>query len=112
MPTRPLHECSYPGCHELVATSRCPKHPHERGKRGKSKSSTKKGYNYRWQRARLLFLAQHPWCEACKRKGFYRPAQVVDHIKPHRKDYELFWEETNWQSLCKPCHDEKTARGE
>jgi 5-methylcytosine-specific restriction protein A len=21
----------------------------------------------------------------------------------------LFWDEDNWQALCKPCHDRKTA---
>lgn len=23
-------------------------------------------------------------------------------------DSKLFWDRTNWQSLCKPCHDRKT----
>ena len=32
-------------------------------------------------------------------------ATVVDHIIPHRGDKTLFWDETNWQSLCKTCHD-------
>ena len=36
-------------------------------------------------------------------------AQVVDHIIPHRGDPSLMWDESNWQSLCKPCHDSKTA---
>jgi len=22
----------------------------------------------------------------------------------------MFWDERNWQALCKPCHDAKTAR--
>jgi 5-methylcytosine-specific restriction protein A len=35
-------------------------------------------------------------------------ASVVDHIIPHRGDAELFWNESNWQSLCKSCHDHKT----
>lgn len=32
-------------------------------------------------------------------------ATVVDHVKPHRGDLELFLDRTNLQSLCKPCHD-------
>lgn len=32
-------------------------------------------------------------------------ATVVDHIVPHRGNAVLFWDETNWQSLCKGCHD-------
>jgi 5-methylcytosine-specific restriction protein A len=38
------------------------------------------------------------------------PATVVDHIVPHRGDPVLFWDEANWQGLCKLCHDAKTAR--
>ena len=35
---------------------------------------------------------------------------TVDHIIPHKGDRKLFWDKTNWQALCKPCHDAKTAR--
>lgn len=41
-------------------------------------------------------------------------ASVVDHIKPHKKDPALFWDQENWQALCKPCHDsvkQKEERG-
>lgn len=40
--------------------------------------------------------------------GRYVRATVVDHIKPHRGDQRLFWDEDNWQALCKECHDRKT----
>lgn len=36
-------------------------------------------------------------------------ASVVDHIVPHKGDQKLFWRRSNWQSLCKRCHDVKTA---
>ena len=39
------------------------------------------------------------------------PATVVDHIVPHRGDHALFWDEQNWQPLCKSCHDKKTGGG-
>jgi 5-methylcytosine-specific restriction protein A len=39
------------------------------------------------------------------------PAVIVDHIQPHRGDPGLFWAQSNWQSLCKPCHDRKTRGG-
>ena len=35
---------------------------------------------------------------------------VVDHIIPHKGDKVLFWDRSNWQPLCKTCHDTKTAR--
>ena len=33
---------------------------------------------------------------------------ALDHIIPHRGDETLMWSESNWQALCKPCHDKKT----
>ena len=59
-----------------------------------------------------MHLNRRPLCNACKIESLDRLATVVDHIKPHRGDTELFWDESNWQSLCKQCHDRKTARGE
>ncbi|CQR75082.1 hypothetical protein SpAn4DRAFT_4446 [Sporomusa ovata] len=32
----------------------------------------------------------------------------MDHIKAHRGDQVLFWDQSNWQPLCKKCHDKKT----
>ncbi len=34
---------------------------------------------------------------------------LTDHIVPHRGDPELMWSTWNWQTLCKGCHDRKTA---
>lgn len=36
-------------------------------------------------------------------------ASVVDHIIPHQGDQELFWDEDNWQALCKHHHDGEKA---
>ena len=41
----------------------------------------------------------------CTAAGRVTMATVVDHIEPHKGDPELFWDEDNWQGLCKPCHD-------
>lgn len=54
-------------------------------------------------------LAERPWCEACLVQGIHEPAEEVDHIKPHRGDPSLFFDEKNLQSLSKRCHSEKTA---
>jgi len=63
------------------------------------------------QRARTAFLRDHPLCtgRACVENGRVTPATVVDHKTPHRGDMALFWDRSNWQSLCKTCHDRKTA---
>jgi 5-methylcytosine-specific restriction endonuclease McrA len=34
---------------------------------------------------------------------------VVDHIQPHKGDETLFWDENNWQPLCRQCHDIKAT---
>ncbi len=52
----------------------------------------------------------NPFCIKCHIEGRITRATVVDHIKPHRGDQELFWDEYNWQPLCKKCHDIKTGR--
>lgn len=75
-------------------------------------SSSKRGYGYAWQQARKRFLEQYPMCRECVREGFVEAATVVDHIEPHRGNKKLFWDEHNWQPLCKRHHDEKTGRGE
>lgn len=64
-----------------------------------------RGYGGRWQRERLAFLDQHPLCTMCQDIGRVTPATVVDHIKPHKGDQALLWDQTNWQALCKPHHD-------
>lgn len=48
----------------------------------------------------------------CRSAGRLTAASVVDHIRPHRGDAELFFDPENWQSLCKPCHDGTKQSGE
>lgn len=63
----------------------------------------------RWQTERAAFLHDHPLCAACERDGVIRPANVVDHIDPHRGDETAFWDNSRWQALCASCHGRKTA---
>ena len=62
-------------------------------------------YNYRWRKARLNFLAEHPLCVYCERDGRTMVATICDHIKAHKGDPVLFWDVSNWQPLCKLHHD-------
>ena len=73
-----------------------------------TRPAAKRGYNRRWQKARKSYLEAHPLCVQCAKQGKYVRATVVDHIIPHRGDQKLFWDQNNWQSLCKSCHDKKT----
>jgi len=115
MPQRPSKPCSAPGCHALVRGQRyCEKHvgmadQHKRQHDRRRDSSAKRGYGYKWQKARERFLQSHPLCVKCHAKGVVKAATDVDHIVPHRGDRKLFWDESNWQALCHSHHSEKTA---
>lgn len=58
-----------------------------------------------WQTLRKHQLRKEPLCRYCADRGLVKSAGVVDHIKPHRGDEVLFFDEGNLQSLCKSCHD-------
>ena len=58
---------------------------------------------------RVAQLAKDPWCAECLKRGEYVPATEVDHVLPHRGNVQLFFDEHNLQSLCKPDHSSKTA---
>lgn len=94
-------------------------------------SSTERGYGYRWQKARAAHLAEHPFCTYCLRdagvtevdpaqiilavtaKGLKLPfATVVDHRIPHLGNQVLFWDRSNWQSLCASHHSRDKQREE
>lgn len=66
----------------------------------------------RWQRLRERQLTDHPLCAMCMERGEVVQAKVVDHVKPHAGDPELFWDSANLQSLCAPCHDIHKQRQE
>jgi len=80
--------------------------------RDNKQSSTKRGYGYKWQKARELFIKANPLCVYCQKKGIVEPANTVDHIEPHRGDQTLFWDRNNWQSLCPSCHSSVKQREE
>lgn len=92
-------------------------------------STAGRGYGAKWQAASAAYLAAHPWCVMCHpsgqptsediARGRLVASAVVDHIKPHRlgkainsgdavaiRDAQhLMWSRSNWQPLCKACHD-------
>lgn len=68
-------------------------------------SARARGYDARWERARIVYLSQHPLCVCCKANGVVHEASLIDHVIAHRGDRRLFWDVSNWQALCKWCHD-------
>lgn len=112
MPVKPKKPCRQPGCPELVDTGYCDRHKKQEQKQYDERrgSSTERGYDARWRRYRLMYLRRNPLCVMCEDEGKLTPATVVDHITPHKGNYELFWDETNHQSLCAHHHNVKTAK--
>lgn len=106
MPTRPQQ------FHPIPASVRRAQSRQYEQQRG---SSTQRGYDYRWQKASKLYLKSHPYCVHCEARGHIERGSksnplCVDHVIPHRGDYALFWDQDNWQSLCKYHHDRKTVQ--
>lgn len=91
-----------------------PDHLDQKARRAEKErgNASSRGYDARWNKARKMYLDDHPLCADPNVRHGGRPvaATVVDHIVPHDGDYERFWDESNWRALCKPCHDRKTAR--
>lgn len=63
-------------------------------------NAQERGYTSKWQRESKAFLAANPRCAMCGGQ-----ASLVDHVKPHRRNWKLFWNRRNWQPLCAPCHN-------
>ena len=104
MPYKFKRPCGHPNCPNLTNSRYCTKHQHLH----KRYDPRKKMYDARWRKAREHFLKLHPLCVECLKKDLLVPATVVDHVIAHRGDINLFWDESNWQSLCERCHNSKT----
>lgn len=78
--------------------------------RAKRLKTAERGYDHSWQKYTKQFKREHPLCVLCKVRGFSVPAEVTDHIIPHRGDKQLFWDPANHQALCKRCHDVDKAK--
>jgi len=114
--------CNSAACNKLAIESYCPEHKakHEerlrelklaRGKEHDKRrgSANSRGYGYAWRKARDVYILSNPLCVRCREQNKITMANVVDHVTPHGGDKRLFWDRDNWQSLCKSCHDRKTA---
>lgn len=87
--------------------------------------TSERGYGWRWQKASKTFLSrpENVLCRYCSKQDRFTVATVVDHIKPHHmakaetpeqkaEASRLFWDSSNWQPLCTPCHSSLKQREE
>lgn len=72
-------------------------------------TANQRGYNYKWQRFRLAYLAQHPLCVRCTAEGRTVEAEHVDHVDNLGPLGPRGYDDTNLQALCARCHGKKTA---
>ncbi|MEE5994204.1 MAG: HNH endonuclease signature motif containing protein [Oscillospiraceae bacterium] len=106
MPMKSKKPCRHPNCPNLTDGQYCEQHKHLYPDRP---SASKRGYGSKWQRISKAYLRKHPLCVKCLSEGRFTPAEVVDHVIPHRGDSLLMWDESNFQALCKIHHDRKTG---
>ena len=105
MPWKSKKPCRHPGCPNLTEGKYCDEHKPLHPDRPSAES---RGYNSKWRKLSQHYLRKHPLCVRCLANGRYTKATVTDHIIPHRNRPELMWDESNFQALCKKCHDKKT----
>ena len=114
MPHRPARPCRYRGCPNLTGdkSGYCGQHLQSTRQQYDTQRGTaaERGYDARWQRYRLSYLAEHPLCVLCAKNGRVVAATIVDHIIPHHGDQKLFWDPANHQALCEQHHNVKTAK--
>lgn len=111
MPNKPLRPCRHPGCAALTRERYCPVHkPAKAPRRVSAEYHNWYSLPIWTNELRPSQLLREPFCRECAKRGFRTRATVVDHIVPHRGDWAKFIDPANHQSLCKICHDRKTAR--
>jgi len=102
--------CAAPGCSVLVPKGRCPTHALAQEHARPNRVVRRWYYREQWRRLReQVLVAAGYTCALC---GVIHHQLEVDHIVKHEGDPALFWDITNLQVLCAPCHTRKTGRGE
>lgn len=111
MPVKSNKPCSKAGCKEYaIKYGYCANHQDSKSITDKARgNANERGYGHEWRKAREQFLSINPLCVQCKKINRISAAKVVDHIKAHKGNKQLFWDKSNWQALCVSCHNRKTA---
>lgn len=78
----------------------------------KDKDTQRLYQSKRWAAVRQIVLLDYPACVYCLERGRVTPTAIVDHIKPHKGDLELFWAMDNLHGLCRSCHNSAKQREE
>ena len=120
MPNKMLKQCRVPRCPGLTREKYCDKHAHLEAK---LKAEANKHYDKvfrdqdakafyhspQWKKVRAIKMNRNPFCEICSANNRYARAEIVDHIVEIR-DGGAALNIDNLQSLCRTCHNQKTAK--
>ena len=111
MAMKPLRPCRHPGCPALTREGYCDRHkPKSAARRASAEYHAWYSLSVWTDDLRPAQFLREPWCRECAKRGIRTRATVVDHVEPHRGDWARFIDRANLQSLCKRCHDRKTAQ--
>lgn len=77
--------------------------------RDSKRTTTERGYGWRHQQMRDVVLREEPLCRSCLKRvpPICTPSVIADHIVPQFEGGTD--ERENYQGLCVPCSDAKTA---
>jgi 5-methylcytosine-specific restriction enzyme A len=110
MPTRANRPCSKAGCPALAEQGKvyCINHRDVVKQYDKARNQSPLRQMYKtaaWRFTRQRVLARDPICKMCERAL----STVVHHVVDASRYIGSFFDESNLQGLCKPCHDRRTA---
>jgi len=72
----------------------------------RNRSGANRGYDHVWRKISRMKRQEQPVCEVCR----IRAATEVDHVRPFNGIGDpLRTQWSNLQSICRDCHQKKTA---
>lgn len=105
-----MRVCTEPGCPVLVERGACATHTKAKGAVRRFHDETRPLYTKKWTAYSKRRLARFPLCVGFP-AGYHGKDPVLatctDHIESSRSRPDLFWAESNHQSLCTACNTRK-----
>ena len=82
---------------------------YERYRTERDKTYIKFYQSRQWKNTRKSVMIDNDWlCQECLRQGYYKQADVVDHIIELKDDWDKRLDKDNLEPLCNACHNIKT----
>lgn len=83
--------------------------PWQRTMRTEGKTTTERGYGWKWQKQRKRIIARdNGLCQPCMRQNKYIKFDEIDHVIPKAQGGTD--DDDNLECICIDCHKQKTQR--